>query len=163
MKKMVCILLCVVVMAGCASKGTFEQLQDVYAPEETPEPRRIFLTLPEEAAAQTLTGNNGKLYFCDGYEIAVETLAGGDLNRTLKSVTGCEKEDLTLLQTGNGAITQWETVWTAAGEGTQRVGRVLILDDASYHYCISVMADALDAGALQESWEALFSSVVLSQ
>ena len=163
MKKMVCILLCVVVMAGCASKGTFEQLQDVYAPEETPEPRRISLTLPEEAAAQTLTGNNGKLYFCDGYEIAVETLAGGDLNRTLKSVTGCEKEDLTLLQTGNGAITQWETVWTAAGEGTQRVGRVLILDDASYHYCISVMADALEAGALQENWEALFSSVVLSQ
>jgi hypothetical protein len=162
MKKMVCILLCVVVMAGCASKGTFEQLQDVYAPEETPEPRKISLTLPEEAAAHTLTGNNGKLYFCDGYEIAVETLAGGDLDRTLKILTGCNREDLTLLETGSSEK-RWETVWTAAGEGSQQVGRLLVVDDGSYHYCVSVMADALDAGALQESWEALFSSVVLSQ
>ena len=163
MKKLVLLTVCAVLLAGCAATGSFEQLQDVYVPETLSEPAKIQLTLPADAAAQTLTGGSGRLYFCDGYEIAVETLAGGDLNKTLKSVTGCEKEDLTLLQTGNGAITRWETVWTAAGEGTQRVGRVLILDDGSYHYCISVMADAMDAGALQEQWESLFAGVVLSQ
>ena len=149
-------------LAGCAATGSFEQLQDVYVPETLSEPAMIQLTLPADAAAQTLTGGSGRLYFCDSYEIAVETLAGGDLDRTLQILTGCNRDDLTLLETGSGEK-RWETVWTAAGEGSQQVGRLLVVDDGSYHYCVSVMADALDAGALQESWEALFSSVVLSQ
>lgn len=149
-------------LTGCVPAGNFEQLKDVYAPEETPEPRKISLTLPADAASQTLMGPSGRLYFCEGYEISVETLAGGDLDRTLKILTGCNREDLTLLETGSSEK-RWETVWSAAGEGSQQVGRLLIVDDGSYHYCVSVMADALDAGSLQESWEALFSSVVLSQ
>lgn len=163
MKKILCLLLCVVILSGCAAKGTFEQLQDVYAPEASPEPAKISLTLPADAASQTLTGSSGRLYFCEGYEIAVETLAGGDLDRTLRILTGCDREDLTVLETGSGNERRWETVWSAAGEGAQQVGRLLVVDDGNYHYCVSVMADALDAGALQERWETLLGSVVLSQ
>ena len=162
MKKLVLLIVCAVFLAGCAATGSFEQLQDVYVPETLSEPAKIQLTLPADAASQTLTGSSGRLYFCDGYEITVETLTGGDLDRTLQILTGCNRDDLTLLETGSGEK-RWETVWTAAGEGSQQVGRLLVVDDGSYHYCVSVMADALDAGALQESWEALFSSVVLSQ
>ena len=162
MKKLVLLIVCAVFLAGCAATGSFEQLQDVYVPETLSEPAKIQLTLPADAAAQTLTGSSGRLYFCDGYEITVETLTGGDLDRTLQILTGCNRDDLTLLETGSGEK-RWETVWTAAGEGSQQVGRLLVVDDGRYHYCVSVMADALDAGALQESWEALFSSVVLSQ
>ena len=162
MKKWLLVILCLLVLTGCAPMGNFEQLQDVYAPKEAPEPAKISLTLPADAASQTLTGSSGRLYFCDGYEITVETLTGGDLDRTLQILTGCNRDDLTLLETGSGEE-RWETVWTAAGERSQQVGRLLIVDDGNYHYCVSVMADALDAGALQESWEALFSSVVLSQ
>jgi hypothetical protein len=163
MKRLVLLIMLVLLLAGCTPAGSFEQLQDVYAPEETPEPAKICLTLPADATAQTLTGSTGRLYFCEGYELIVETLAGGDLDRTLLILTGCEREDLTLLETGSGSEKRWETVWSAVGEGTQQVGRLLIVDDGNYHYCVSVMADALDAGALQESWESLFGSVVLSQ
>ena len=163
MKKCLLLILCLLVLTGCAPAGPFEQLQDVYAPEEMPEPAKLSLTLPADAATQTLTGSSGRLYFCEGYEIAVETLSGGDLDKTLKTLTGCRREDLTLLETGSGEEKRWETVWSAAGEGAQQAGRLLVIDDGNYHYCVSVMADALEAGALMESWETLFGSVVLSQ
>lgn len=162
MKRMVLLMMLVLLLTGCAG-GNFEQLQDVYLPEESPSPKKISFVLPQDAAAQTLTGSTGKLYFCEGYEVAVEILPGGDMEETLKLLTGCEKENLTLIQTAAGREVCWETAWSAAGEGGQRIGRLLIVDDGNYHYCVSVMADALEACLLQERWEALFASVVLSQ
>ena len=161
MKVLCCLLVLFLVLSGCASQSAWEQMEDVYAPQAAPEPKKIGLTLPEDAATQVLAGSNGVLYFCDGYEIMAETLASGDLDATLLSLTGFEREDLTLMETKSGETHRYECVWTSvSGEG-QRVNRAVILDDGSYHYCVSVAADSADAGALQESWQELFGSIVL--
>lgn len=161
MRKLCVLLVCLLMLTGCAGAPVFEQLGDVYNPSQAPEPKKVSLTLPNDAASPVISGAAGKLYFCDGYEIMVETLASGDLSATVKALTGYSRDALTLLETHLGETKRYECVWTAAGEVGDRVGRAVILDDGSYHYCVSVMADAVDAGALQESWEELFSSFVL--
>ena len=161
MKRLCIVLVVMLLLSGCAGQETFEQLGDVYNPVTAPMPKKVGLVLPSDAAAPALSGDYGKLYFCDGYEIMVETLASGDLSDTVRDLTGYSRETLTLLETKQGEYKRYECVWTAAGEQGDRVGRAVILDDGSYHYCVSVMADAEEVGALQASWEALFGSFVL--
>ena len=161
MRKLCVLFVCLLVLTGCAGTPVFEQLGDVYNPSQAPEPKKVSIALPEDAASPVISGDFGKIYFCDGYEIMVETLASGDLSATVKALTGYSLDVLTLLETYLGETKRYECVWTAAGEVGDRVGRAMILDDGIYHYCVSVMADAADAGALQESWEALFGSIVL--
>ena len=68
---------------------------------------------------------------------------------------------MTLLETKQDGAARYECVWTSvSGEG-QRVSRAVILDDGSYHYCVCVSADAQNAGALQDTWQALLGSIVL--
>ena len=161
LKKICCLLALVLLLSGCAGVPTFEGVQDVYAPEAAPEPKKIGLTLPEDAASQVLAGSSGVLYFCDGYEITAETFASGDLNATLQSISGFAREELTLLETASDSIKRYECVWTSvSGEG-ERVSRAVILDDGYYHYCVCVFADAEDSGVLQGSWQALLGSIVL--
>lgn len=161
LKKICCLLALLLLLTGCARQPAWEQLEDVYAPEASPEPKKIGLTLPEDAASQVLAGSSGVLYFCDGYEITAETFSSGDLNETLLSLTGFSREELTLLETKNAEIKRYECVWTSVSAEGERVSRAVILDDGNYHYCVCVCADVSDAGSLQESWQALLGSIVL--
>lgn len=158
MKKVWIVMVLMTLLTGCGAAQTFETVDDVYSPQEAPEPKQVSLTLPEDAAAQTMESDQGTLYFCDGYEIMVETLSGGDINSTLKNLTGFSRDALTVMETSVSDVTRYECVWTAAGEAGDQVGRAVILDDGSYHYCLSVMAHSNDAGSLQESWQELLMS-----
>lgn len=125
-------------------------------------PAAVSLELPREAALAVFEKDSSeKLYFCDGYEIAVQTLTGGDLEKTLRTVTGFTKDRLTLMETEQGALRRYDCVWSAAGETEQRVGRTAILDDGAYHYAVTVMADESKAAPLSECWNALFRSLTL--
>ena len=162
MRKLCILLVSIVLLAGCAAKPVFEQVGDVYNPSQMSEPKRIRINLPADASSQVLSGDTGIMYFCDGYEIMIQTLPSGNLDGTLKSITGYERESLSVLQTRTGELKRYECAWTAAGEGGDWVCRMVVLDDGSYHYSVAVMADAMDAGALQESWQELLGSIVLS-
>ncbi len=159
--KKVCILLALcLLLTGCGGNEVFERVEDVYAPVvETP--KKLSLSLPKEAAVFTVSGGSGTLYLCDGYTVAVETLSGGDLNRTFKSVTGFPLDRLTVMAREMDGITTYRCVWTSAGEGGDQVGRSLILDDGAFHYAVTVMAGAGDAAALEDAWQTLFQSVTL--
>ena len=159
MKRLWIIGLLMMMLCGCASVADFETMRDVYADQKLSDPAQIFLTLPEDAASPVMENENGKLYFCDGYEITVQTLTAGDLSRTLQTLTGYTRDALTVIETVSDQIRRYECVWTAAGEAGDQVGRVVVLDDGSYHYCVSVMANALESGSLQATWQELFSSV----
>lgn len=145
-------------LTGCAAAETFETLGDVYGGQASIAPASTSFLLPEDAASPVFRGESGRLYFCEGYEIMVETLASGDLNRTVTTLTGYGVDSLTILQTDDTNPKRYECVWTAAGEGGDQVGRTVILDDGNYHYCISLTALAEDAGSLQESWQEVLSS-----
>lgn len=162
MKRILIAGLLLFLLSGCAAQETFETVNDVYAPQPSPEPASVDFLLPEDAATPVFHGDGGKLYFCEGYEIMVETLEAGDLNRTVTTLTGFDADSLTILETSTAHVQRYECVWTAAGEGGDQVGRTVILDDGCYHYCISFTALADDAGSLQETWQELASSFQLS-
>ncbi len=161
MKKTVVLLAMLLLLSGCSAAPAFETLGNVYASQPIARQEKVSFLLPEDASAVVLAGESGKLYFCEGYEIMQETMAGGDLNRTVQSLTGYDKESLTLLQTGGIGATRYECAWTAAGEAGDQVGRAVILDDGNYHYCLTVMADSTESGSLQETWQAILSSFAL--
>ena len=160
MKKLVCMLFACLLLVGCGAKETFEVISDGY---ESPvaEPRQVVCRLPEEATAQTIQSDYGQLYFCDGYEIALQTMPSGDLDKTLRELTGFGKEDITVISTGTENTSRYDLVWTAAGEGGDMVGRAAVLDDGNYHYCMTVMASQENAATLRETWRSLFESFIL--
>ena len=151
-------LILALALCGCADQTVYEQVGDVYA-VIAPEPAEIVVALPEDAAVLTAGGaENGYLYFCDGYTLTVQTLAGGDLDGTFRDLTGFSEEDLTVV---SAAPDRYECVWTCAGEGGDQVGRMVLLDDGVCHYAVTVMADAADAGDLRQTWDAIMASVSL--
>ena len=107
-----------------------------------------------------MESDTGRLYFGNGYEVMVQTLAGGDLDATIREITGFSKEDITLVQTSREEPKRWEFAWAAAGEGGERVGRGVILEDGAYHYCLSVLQDA-DLKDCQIIWSEVFSTFSL--
>lgn len=162
MKKWWIFLLLPVLLTGCAAEPVFEQVQDVYAGTD-PIPAEILMVLPEEASVRTgVQGDAGQLYFCDGYTLTTQTLAGGDLGRSLREMTGYGPEDLTVLETDRGGVRCVTCAWTSAGEGGDQVGRLVLLDDRTYHYVVTVMAPADRAGDLRDTWDSLLNQVTLT-
>ena len=150
-------------LTGCGMAETFETVGDDLLQPVMGQIRQIDLDLPESAAAPVMNEDDGgKLYLCDGYVLTVQTLDGGDLNRTVRNLSGFSVEDITILETHTQGIKRYDWVWSAAGEGGDQVGRAVVLDDGSHHYCVTVMADEQTAGSLDDQWTRLFATVALS-
>ena len=162
MKKLCLLLVCGLLLSGCTAAETFETLADVYGEQELVQPREVLLQIPEKAAAQAIQSDKGTLYLCDGYEVTLQTMSAGDLNRTMRSLTGFDSDALTMIETGLTEAARYECVWTAAGEGGDMIGRAVVLDDGAYHYCVTVMASAEEAGTLRETWQTLLDSFSLA-
>ena len=160
MKKLWFVFTLCLILSGC-SMSSFEHVEDVYAPGIEPVKQEIKFDVPKDAAAETIQSDFGRLYFCDGYEIMVQTFLSGDIQNTVRELTGYDRSALTVISSNRNGLKCYECVWTAAAEQGDSVGRVVILDDGSYHYCVSVMANENEAGALQETWRALLSSVTV--
>lgn len=162
MKKCWICLLMFLMLTGCGTKETFETVNDEVIQPVMATARELSVTLPESAAAQAMQSEDGsKLYFCDGYVLTVQTLNGGNMERTLKELCGFRTDSLRVLETVAGEYKRRDWVWTAAGEGGDHIGRAAVLDDGHYHYCVTVMADAGAAGKLESEWNVLFSSLCL--
>lgn len=162
MKKLLVILIAMVLLSGCAAQ-TFEKVEDLNDVQAVATPATLLLDLPEEAAAPAMQGASGTLYFCGDYDIMVEVMPSGNLSNTLQTLTGFDREELELMQTDRCGVDCYEGVWSAAGEAGDHVGRVLILDDGSFHYCVSIMAMAEDAGDCLEDWNEILESVALAE
>lgn len=159
MKKWVWILTAALLLTGCAAKETMETVADVY--EELPDSpaAQMVCELPEDAVVSAMeVDGKGELYFCDGYTVTLQTLHAGDLDATLREVTGFSREKLTVMETTQDGGKRYDCVWSCAGEGGDQVGRAAILDDGSYHYVLAVMAPEENAGALTDTWQALLDS-----
>lgn len=158
MRKWWLLMIAALCLSGCGQVRVFETVSDSYiAPQ--PVAKTVSVRLPEDAAAPVSVNETGdQLYLCDGYSITVQTLSGGDLDRTIRTVTGYSRDVLTVMHQQQGGISRYDCVWSCAGEGGDQVGRTAILDDGSYHYVLSVMAPSGNAGALEKGWQSLFQS-----
>ena len=163
MKKYLFILVCALCLSGCGKQPALETVTDeawqpvsgtVYYP---------VVNLPEEAAAAAMESEDaGTLWLCDGYTVTLQTLPGGDLDRTVRETTGFSKDALCLMETKEAGIRRIQTVWASAGESGEQVGRLTVLDDGENHHVLTCMADAAQAGELTEKWRELMDTFSLT-
>lgn len=162
MKKVAATILLAGLLSGCAPAPVFEPVTDVYAVWEQ-EPGEVRIQVPEGASLlASAEADDGRLYFCDGYTLAVQTLTGGDLNRSFRELTGFSRERLTVLETQRDGLACYCCAWTGAGEDGQQVSRMVLLDDGLHHYAVTVTAPADRAGDLSEEWGAILNGVTVT-
>lgn len=147
-----------VLLCGCKAEETLETVSDEWIVPVMAQPREISVRLPENTVLPVMEQDGSKLYMGQDYEIMVETLASGDLNDTIRTISGFENEQLTVLQTQQADADRYDFVWTTTGEGGERLGRAVILDDGNYHYCMTVLRDAEESIVV---WQDVFSSFAL--
>ena len=159
MKKIVGLILVMVMLTGCSGE-VLETLTDAYAQPQPQVLRTLEVSLPEDAAVMSLsTDSDDTLYLCDGYTVTTYIEPGGSLDRTLKTVTGYDSSRLTIMETTRDGLACYQCAWSAAGEGQMQVGNAVILDDGTFHYAVSVMADADQAARLEPTWQHILDSV----
>lgn len=162
MKKLVILLVLPLLLLGCGAQETFETLSDQPVELVLPRPSRINVRLPDGAVAPVLDSDSQQVYTAEDYEIIVQTMPSGDLENTIRTVCGYEKENLTIVETESQNVSRYEFVWTAAGEEGDRLGQAVILDDGNYHYCLSVLRDAYTKQNTQIVWSDVFQSFELA-
>lgn len=160
MKRWLCCLLPVLLLCGCGADETLETVADEWLVPVMAQPREVTLRLPENLVMPVLEEADRRMYLGKDYEIMVETMASGDLDATLRSLTGYTGNGLTLIRTGQDDVERYDFVWTAAGEQGERLGRGTILDDGDYHYCLTVLRDETEALIV---WQDVFESFSLVQ
>ena len=162
--KICCILLVMVLfLSGCQGAMPSETVSDELLIVTDAPMAELVVALPENAAEQTMVGENGdRLYFCDGYSLCIQTLKGGDLSQSLRGLCGYGPEEVSPVKTVSDGYKRYDWVWVSASEDGDQLGRAMLLDDGIYHYCVSVMADAAKAGELKTQWDAIFTSVSLA-
>ena len=158
MRKWLCCLLPVLLFCGCGAEETLETVADEWVVPVMAQPREVSLRLPGDLVMPAMEEADRSLYLGEDYEIMVETMASGDLDATLRSLTGYAGDRLTVIRTSREDADRYDFVWTAAGEQGERLGRGVILDDGDYHYCLSVLRDMDEAKVV---WQDVFESFCL--
>ena len=162
MKKVwiVLLLICTAVMCGCGVQETLETIADDVAAFVPTDAAEVQLSFPEEVEVSIMESANGnKLYLCDGYSVTVQTMDGGDISKTLREISGYDTEKLTVMKTVQKGTACYESAWSTVGEKGDQSCRTVILDDGTYHYAVTVMADYAQAGQMRETWEKILNSV----
>lgn len=159
-KLLVVVLLLCVLFSGCKSSQTLETVMDTPVIEQQASALQIVFNLPQEAAQQTMEENDGStIYYCEDFELITKTVDGGDLSKTIFNTTGFDKETLDVIQTKYGDNNRYVCTWVTTGEAGNRVGRCSIIDDGTYHYVLSALAEERVAGELAQGvWKEVFNS-----
>ena len=160
MKKWLLFTLVMMLLTGCGKPIDYETMSDRYVPAVMPEAAQIQLSLPEDAAVLTLADESGgALYLCEDYSIAVQTLPAGNLDSTLRELTGYGTPQLQLYSWQQDKLQRHECVWTSAAETGDQVGKMVLLDDGVFHYAVCMMMPAEKAEALTAVWQQISRSV----
>ena len=161
MRKLWLLLACGMIFAGCGAERTMETVADEAVVQVSAKPREIYVALPDDTVLPAMESDSGTVYFCKDYDISVQTMESGDLQRTVEIVSGYSIEDLTIMETAGSDYIRYDFVWSAAGELGQQVCRASILDDGNYHYVLAVMGNADTAGEYGEIWSGILDSFCL--
>ena len=153
MKKLWGFMALALLFTGCASQDTMETLADE-AVMSAATVRSVRLELPEETVMPVMETDTGEIYICQDFEVSLQTLPGGDLNRTVETLTGFGVEDVTVMQAGDS----YDLVWSCAGELGAEVGRARILSDGAYHYCLTAQSSEENAEECREMLSGMFDS-----
>ena len=155
------IFVLIFLLTGCGVSKDMETMLDVHSPLPTQQAEEIAVFVPE--GAETLRGEDGgKIYLCDGFSIQIQNLPAGDLDKTLRTVSGFSREQLQIMEREENDYNRIECVWAAAGEGEDQICRAVILDDGVYHYALTLMCNASQAGELTAKWKQIAASFTIN-
>lgn len=160
--KIATVILLAALLAGCGKTEVFETVHDDMVQSVSVQPREVFFDLAQEPVMPAMESDSGTLYLCGDFDVVVHTCQSGDLQNTVKEVSGFLPEELTVIQTGEGDVDKYEFVWTSATDLGQQIGRATVLDDGNYHYILSATVDAELMEEYQEIWNGIFESFQLS-
>lgn len=141
MKKILWILAVMLLLTGCVNitEPVMETVADEIVEPVAAEQKPMAVWLPDDAAAQTMAEEEaGKCYTWGECELRLQTLDGGDIQATLRKLTGQDPEKLTVMEYQRDGLQMYQTVWSMTGEEGITLGRCMVADDGSYHYCISL-------------------------
>ncbi len=161
MKRLFVGLMILPMLCGCAQPA-METVEDAYIQPVSAIACQVLVELPEDASRQTMEGEDGALYFCDGYTLCVQTLPGGDIEKTLLDCTGYALEEMAAMKTKQGAAQRYDAVFTTGGEQGVDVGRICILDDGNYHYVLTAFVPEAQAGKHRQTLQNVFASFRIS-
>lgn len=161
--KIITLILLLTLLTSCTKAEVYETVNDEAAQSVSAQPREIYFDLAQEPVLPAMESDSGTLYLCGDFDVVVHTCQGGDLQNTVREVSGFLPEELTLIQTGTGDVDRYEFVWTSAVDSGQQIGRATILDDGNYHYILSATVDAELIEEYQEIWNGIFESFQLSE
>lgn len=163
MRKLCVILLIALLLCGCSKDTLLETVSDVPAEQVVARVQQIRVNLPPELSTPAMQSQEGgKLYLSEDYSVLVQTLQAGDLAQTVRTVTGLDKENLQIQTTQQGSAKRYQFTWVTTGERGARVGRTCILDDGTYHYVLTALAEEAAAEKLQPTWKEMFASFCLA-
>ena len=157
MKKLCVMTALLCVLSGCAGESTMETVADEIVLTQAPA-RAIRVELPEETVLPVMQTEGGKLYICRDFEVSVQTLPGGDLEKTVQILTGFGLSAVTVMETEQDELKRYDLVWSCAGELGPEVGRASILSDGSYHYCLTAQIREENAPEYREIFNGMFES-----
>lgn len=157
----IAVALVALTLSACTPEETpvFETVGEGAYDQAKPMAGQIEVMIPEEAVSEAMAdGLGGQLYTWEDHTLQLQTMEGGDIRRTVESVTGYEYSDLTVMASRKGELMYYQTVWSTAGEEGTLLGRALIADDGHYHYCLSLLSpEDSDSGAVYDRLCASFS------
>lgn len=156
------LLLLALLLAGCAAEETLETVADELDIPVMAVPRDVSVSLPGETDLGAVEGSTGRIYLANDYYVTIETLDAGDLDKTIREMSGFHREDLTVLETKEDDVKRYEFVWVSAGEKGEQLGHGIILDDGNYHYCMTVLRDADQDTGTQVVWDEIYQSFSLA-
>lgn len=163
MKRMICIIFMVIILAGCSGKSTFETLGNPCLVEPVLTPSNIIIDLPDQCTQFVLSSvQNNELYLCDNYAVYIYKLAGGNLNETFRYCTGYNMEQLPIIETTTNNMKRYDSVCTTLGEPEEHVLRIAVIDDGLFHYVLCATTSAQYAGLYTETWNEMFASMKIS-
>ena len=163
MKKLCLGAMLILMLSGCNAPESYETISDSYIQPQLPQAQQTSMILAEETVQIQQNTGNEKIYLCEDYCVVVQTFSAGDLDATIRSITGYPKDKLTVMERKTDGIDRYECVWVSAGEGGDQVGRMILLDDGNYHYALTVMAPADKAGELTPVWQLLMDSFAIGE
>lgn len=158
MRILASVLLTLTLLTGCAAEETFETVADVWAEQTLPPPASISVALPGETALPVMESDSGRVYLCNDYEVYLQTVEAGNLDGTVRNMSGYPLDQLTVLTTSQDGMDRHEFVWACAGETGDWLGRGVVLDDGNYHYTMTVLRSAQSVENSQVVWDGVFSS-----
>ncbi len=136
------IALAAVVVVGCAPKETavWETVDDGGAVVTSAPRHDVVLAAPADTVlAEVFSSAESQVYTQSqgDYTITVEVLQADSPEIMLETLTGLDREMLTVMTTWQGSMPRYDLTWTCAGETGLLVCRGAVIDDGSHFYAVT--------------------------